>query len=664
MCGLAGLIHSPSMHPDVLRDSVNRMAGALAHRGPDDEGSWVHPDGRVALGFRRLAVMDLSHAGHQPMRSPSGRYTAVFNGEIYNFRALRGALPEHEARGHSDTEVLLHAFDSWGVRATLPRLVGMFAIGVWDESERELWLARDRLGIKPLYMARTTHGVAFGSELSAIMAAPGFDARVAVSSLPAFLEYLYYPGTSTPLAGVHKLLPGHLVRIRDPLSASHPDPEMEAWWSLGSARTEGGASVVEGGLGSDGQRRALEMLDSLLTDAVELRMVADVPVGALLSGGIDSSLVVARMQALASVPVRTFTVAFDDAGHDESAHARAVATHLGTDHTELEVTGQDALDLIPGLPRIFDEPIANPSQIPTYLVSALARRHVTVALTGDGGDELFAGYNRHVEAQRLLPWLGRLPRSARRLLAGGIEALSDSASDGSSAAFRGVPLGSRITPERGRRLARMLRPATRAEMYRALITTGIRADRLMPSTGRGADPIRSFLDDRGHRLRLDDILELDQSYYLPGDLLQKVDRASMAVGLEARVPLLDHRVVEFSWRLPGGLRTLDGKGKWPLRQLLYRQVPRELVDRPKVGFTVPLSAWLAGPLRPWAEELLLGPSPSRDLLFEPQEIQRAWMAFRAGRTEEAPGLWALLSFESWRSHWGVRDFDREMQCAS
>ena len=649
------------------------MTAALEHRGPDDQGDWVEPEGRGALGFRRLSILDLSPMGRQPMSSASGRFTLVFNGEVYNFAELRRELEAQGVRfrGHSDTEVILNAAERWGLRAALPRFIGMFALALWDARDRVLWFARDRLGIKPLYLARLSGemgfgGIGFASELGAIMKAPGFTPRLDLEAVGLYLRTLYIPAPATPFEGVRKLRPGHFLRL-DAGSLASIGPqgeglEGEPWWSVADARAAGAdvaGSAPPAGEVSD--REAVDRLEELLRDAVRLRMIADVPLGALLSGGIDSSVVVALMQELSDTPVRTFTIGFDDPAHDESSFARDVARHLGTKHTELLISGREALDVVPRIPTLFDEPLADPSQIPTWLVCGLARREVTVALTGDGGDELFAGYTRHAAGGRLIPQSHRLPHGPRRLLGRALQAVAEPTWDRMAALAPGNGR-LRLAGQKAHKLGRMMAAPSEAAAYRTLVSTRAESllarslERAVGTSGVGsADPFLELLEARsgGGALALSDMLEADQRYYLSDDLLQKVDRASMAVSLEARVPLLDHRVVEFSWRLPDHRKIRDGEGKWILRRLLYRHVPRELVDRPKTGFSVPLALWLRGPLRPWAEELLLAPSPDRDRLFDPQRLARAWQDFRSGRSEDAFTLWTVLILEAWRSEWSV-----------
>lgn len=656
MCGFAGLLPFRQTHPDVLSDSTRKMTDALEHRGPDDSGIWADPDGRCVLGFRRLAILDLSPAGHQPMASRSGRYILAFNGEIFNFQSLReGFLAEGVSfRSGSDTEVILAAVEKWGLEQALAKMIGMFAIALWDRERQELQLARDRLGIKPLYIARTREGTAFGSELGALTLAPGFDRRLDPDAALSYLRYLFVPAPGTPFAGVRKLTPGHLMRIPANF-AGEVLPESTPFWSVEQARAAGLETVASAPPILDGRyaRRKTDELEALLSDAVRLRMIADVPIGALLSGGIDSSVVVALMQAEATQPVRTFTIGFDHREHDESDHARAVAGHLGTNHTELRVTGRDALDLVPELPRIFDEPLADPSQIPTFLVSRLARQQVTVALSGDGGDELFAGYTRHTTGMGLIPRLAKIPRVPRRWMGGVLGALPPQAWERAHALLPGTG-GMRLVAQKANKLARMMRVDSAREMYRTLMSTDDAPGRFLPLASGGWDPLRAGLEEWGSTATLADMLESDQRYYLPDDLLQKVDRASMAVSLEVRVPILDHRVVEFSWTLPDHLKVREDRNKWILREVLYRHVPRHLVDRPKMGFSVPIAEWMRGPLREWARAHLLD-APAGGSLFDRTAVGVAWREFESGRSERALLLWATAIFEAWRREWKIAD---------
>jgi asparagine synthase (glutamine-hydrolysing) len=648
MCGFAGFLTATPFAPEALLEHAQRMAATLVHRGPDDGGAWADAASGVALGFRRLAILDLSPNGHQPMHSPSGRFTAVFNGEVYNFRDLRRELEDHgfAFRGGSDTEVLLAAFEWWGIREALRRVLGMFAIGVWDARRRELTLVRDRIGKKPLYVYTAPGLISFASELKALAAGPQFDRTVDGGALASYLRYLYVPAPRSIFERVTKLLPAHLLTIADP---SQPLPAPEPYWSLRQKALDGLAHAAAGASEAD----AIDELDGLLSDAVRCRLEADVPLGALLSGGIDSSTVVALMQEAGGRPVRTFTIGFDDERFDEADHASAVARHLGTDHTGLRLAGGDALALVPRMPEIFDEPLADPSQLPTLLVSQLARRHVTVALCGDGGDELFGGYNRYVYGTRVLPRVSRLPRVVRRSVAAGIRAVPAGAWDGAERCAAAVLPGAALprAGERAHKLGALMSEDSIGAMYRSLVSAWQSPDDLLlgrDSVARAGD----ILERDEPADLLDRMMLADQAGYLPDDLLAKVDRASMAVGLEVRAPLLDHRVVEFSWRLPRSLKLRGGQGKWALRQVLHRRVPARLVERPKMGFSVPIDRWLRGPLREWASDLL-SPASLRDGGLNPPAIGRAWGQLLSGARPAGPAVWAVLMYQAWRTRWAA-----------
>jgi asparagine synthase (glutamine-hydrolysing) len=622
------------------------MIAPIAHRGPDDSGVWTDQRSGVALGFRRLAIVDLSPSGHQPMRSASGRYVIVFNGEIYNFKELRAELEPYgyPFHGHSDTEVILAAFEQWGIREAVSRFLGMFAMAVWDSARRELSLCRDRLGKKPLYIYSEPGLVTFGSELKALVAGPSFDRTIDREALTAYLRYLYVPAPRTIFERAIKLPPAHILTVSDPrLSVSLPRP----YWSLREVALAGLAQPLAS------ETEAIEELDSLLADAVKRRLYADVPVGALLSGGIDSSAVVALMQEASTRPVRTYTIGFAEEAFNEASHAADVAKHLGTDHTELVVTGADARSLVPRLPEIFDEPFANPSQLPTLLVCQMARRHVTVALCGDGGDELFAGYNRYRYGSGILACASRIPRPMRRSIAAAIDGVSPSAWNRMSRWTTGAD-GQQGADERRRKLSALLNAGGVGDMYRSLLSAAWQrpADLLTAESGED-DRARRLMDTAEPRHLLDRMMLADQAVYLPDDSLVKVDRASMAVNLEVRAPLLDHRVVELSWRMPRSLKLRGGVGKWALRQVLYRRVPRALVERPKMGFTVPIDQWLRGPLRPWAEGLLLDPAADRERLLDPAKVAGAWKAFTDGRGSGGLGLWAVLMLRAWTQRWAA-----------
>lgn len=645
MCGLAGG-WSPADFA-ALDAALPAMSGALRHRGPDADGSWTDPEAGIALGHRRLAILDLSPAGQQPMRSASGRWVIAFNGEIYNHLELRGALQAGGLapawRGHSDTETLLAGFEAWGVAGTVKRATGMFAFAVWDRAQRELTLARDRMGEKPLYYGWQGSGESacflFGSELSALKRHPAFCAPIDRGALALYMRHGYVPAPYSIHAGIHKLEPGHLLRI----GASQREPRLERYWSLEQVAASGQADPFAG---SDAE--AADALESLLRAAIGRQMLSDVPLGAFLSGGIDSSTVVALMQAQSSAPVRTFSIGFHEAGYNEAEHAKAVAAHLGTAHTELYMRPEQALEVIPRLPSIYSEPFADSSQIPTYLVSALARRDVTVALSGDSGDELFGGYNRYVLANRMWGGVSRIPAPLRRLAAAAMRTPSVDAWNAGVRPVRGLLPGALRLANLGDKIhkaAGVLDVRTLDALYLGLVSHW--PDGMVP----GASPHPTALDaampglaglDGIHRM-----MALDALTYLPGDILAKVDRAAMAVSLETRVPFLDHAVVEFAWRLPLAMKLRDGQGKWLLRQVLHRHVPRALLERPKMGFGVPIDTWLRGPLRDWAEALLDEATLRTQGFFDPGPIRARWHEHLSGKRNWQHHLWDVLMFQAW-----------------
>jgi asparagine synthase (glutamine-hydrolysing) len=639
MCGLTGFLSVPAPR-ETLLSTVRAMSDTIVHRGPDDEGHWVDPENGCALGFRRLAIVDLSEAGHQPMTSASGRYVMVFNGEVYNYEAIRQELIEAiaapEFRGHSDTEVMLAAFEAWGIEGAVRRFIGMFAIALWDSAERQLHLLRDRMGVKPMYYGFSGNAFLFGSELKTLRAHPGFDAAIDPGALDAYLRYLSVPAPLSIYRGIHKQTPGTIVSV----SPGSRDVSVQTYWSVREAAERGVANRFAGSA-----EEAEEALDVLLRDAVALRMVADVPLGVFLSGGVDSSLVAALMQAQSAQPVKTFTIGFHESAYDEAHHAAAVAHHLGTAHTELYVTPQDALDTIPKLATIYDEPFADSSQIPTYLVSAMARRHVTVSLSGEGGDELFGGYARYFAGQRLLRGFRGVPGPLRAAVGRGLATVPPHAWDRLYGVARSLFPSRAKEPHAGARmhkLARALTARNAEEVYseimghwRGIVPGAVQV--ALPADGAGP-----HFDSDVERM-----MYLDQISYLQDDILTKVDRASMAVSLEAREPLLDHRVVEFSWSLPLPMKVGGGKGKRILRNLLDRYVPSALIDRPKQGFGVPVDAWLRGPLRGWAEELLDERRLRAQGLLDPAPIRAAWTDHLAGRGLWQHHLWAVLMLQAW-----------------
>jgi len=630
MCGIAGILDRRGASSEALTARVRAMMGAIAHRGPDDEGDWVDGETGVALGFRRLAIIDLSPGGHQPMVSADGRFVVVYNGEIYNYRELKDELVQlgHRFQSASDTEVMLAAIGQWGPKPALQRLTGMFAIALWDRQHRTLTLARDRLGEKPLYYAWANGLLLFGSELKALRAYPDGPRDLDFAALSHFFRRAYVPAPLTIYAGVKKLLPGHLLTL-----APDAEPVVEPYWSLAEI-----AARPRTGFGED---ELIERLDALLRDAVRRTMVSDRPLGVLLSGGVDSSSVAALMQATSTARVKSFTIGFGEASHDESAHAEAVARHLGTDHLTLRATPAEALALVPPLPDIYDEPFADSSQIPTHMVSRLAREHVVVVLSGDGGDEVFAGYNRHVAMAQLAPVLD-LPRSLRGAAASLTGAVPRRFWD-EAASFLPESMRPREMGDKMQKLAQVLAADDADQVHERLLTQWQAppvASPMPPPTAPGA-----ALADPLERMQLRDTLD-----YLPDDILAKVDRASMAVALEARAPLLDHRVVELAWSLPRAMRVRGGQGKWALRRVLERYVPRNLTERPKTGFVLPLAEWLRGPLRDWAESLL-----ARETLhpaLDPDPIRAAWDDHLSGVQNHQHRLWCVLIFQAWARRWG------------
>lgn len=618
------------------------MADALAHRGPDDHGVWTDTAAGIALGHRRLSIIDLSPLGHQPMASESGRYVVAYNGEIYNFEALRTELAGHHFRGRSDTEVILAAFEQWGVEASLARFNGMFALAVWDARERAVWLARDRFGEKPLYYGRVGRALVFGSELKALRLFPGFAGEVDRGRLAQFLRFQYVPSPGCIFQGLRKLPPASYLRIA---VEADIDRSPSAYWSLETVARDGVAHRYQGT-----EADAIRELDALLRRTVKLRMVSDVPLGAFLSGGIDSSTVVAMMQAGETRKVRTFTIGFSEAAYNEADSAKAVAAHLGTDHTELYVSPAEAQAVIPRLPTLYDEPFADSSQVPTFLVSQLARSRVTVALSGDAGDELFGGYNRYFWANSIWGFVGKLPSATRSLLASAIRLARPSTLDQwFSLLDPHLPerLRHRMPGDKLQKLADVLAAATADDLYLRLVSVWKEPGQLVGVE----EPRHPILHDGRPALKdfTDRMMCTDTLTYLPDDILVKVDRAAMAVSLETRVPLLDPELASFAWSLPPHFKVRDGKGKWILREVLAQYVPRPLFERPKMGFGVPIDTWLRGPLRDWAEEELSMARLKREGYFDPGPIRRKWDEHIAGKRNWQYYLWPVLMFQAWQA---------------
>ena len=621
------------------------MAEALRHRGPDDHGTWADPDGRCALGHRRLSVVDLSPLGHQPMLSGDGRWVLAYNGEIYNFRSLRQQLAAESLsfRGDSDTEVLLAAVQAWGIDRALEASEGMFAIALWDRRERVLHLVRDRFGEKPLYYGWVGAHLAFGSELKALQQVSGFAPSLDRDAVALYLGHNCIPAPHTIYQGIRKLEPGRIVSFSRQTRPGHL-PESRPYWSARSAVESARARPLHGD-----PVALTDQLEATLSSAIEARMEADVPVGAFLSGGVDSSLVVALMQQRAHRPVRTFTIGFADRAFDESTEAAAVADHLGTDHTALQVTDADAAEVIPDLPHLWDEPFADISQIPVLLVSRLARSQVTVSLSGDGGDELFAGYNRHAWLDRLWRQASVLPDPLRRGVGSGLGRIPPSWVDGAAKVTDRLPTRWQVRNPSTKvaKVGRVLAADGPESAYLALVSHWEDAASMVI----GSSTTGSTASDPAGWPALSGITEqmlwLDTVGYLPDDILTKVDRAAMSTSLETRVPFLDRDVFELAWRLPLDLKLRDGVTKWILRQVLYRHVPAALVDRPKMGFGLPIASWLHGPLRPWAEGLLSEGRLRRQGLLDPTPIRRAWEQHLSGRRDAAYELWDVLVLEQW-----------------
>jgi asparagine synthase (glutamine-hydrolysing) len=630
MCGIAGFIAAGAdLDVHELNGIAARMTSTLRHRGPDDAGTWADPAAGIALGHQRLAILDLSAAGRQPMVSASGRYVLVYNGEIYNHQSMRQALGREagDYRGHSDTETLLAALDAWGLRETVERANGMFAFAVWDTQQQQLILARDRLGIKPLYYGWMNRTFLFASELKAFRRHPAFRATVDRAALALYLQHNYVPAPHSIFQGISKLLPGTTLTINPRQDDAEACPV--SYWSMKEQAERGQREPFRGE-----SNEAIDELAALLSDAVQLRTLSDVPLGAFLSGGVDSSTIVALMQACRSQPARTFSIGFQESGYDEAPAADMVARHLGTDHVEHYVSPREALDVVPQLPRLYDEPFADSSQIPTFLISQLARQHVTVCLSGDGGDELFGGYERYRRMMSLWRSLGRFPAGLRAPAAGLLRTC--------------VPArGGGVWGRKLRTLAGFLDARDPRQLYTRFHTHW--KDPLAVVIG-GTLPLTSFYDCDNWARRVDlleEMMYVDSITYLPDDILVKVDRASMSVGLEARVPFLDHRVVEWAWRLPAGLKLQGKTSKWIVRQVLDRHVPRRLVDRPKTGFGVPLGDWLRGPLREWAEDLLAEDRLKSAGFFRTPPIRRCWQEHLREHQDWHYYLWDILMFQAW-----------------
>ncbi|WP_079202248.1 asparagine synthase (glutamine-hydrolyzing) [Pseudomonas sp. CC6-YY-74] len=646
MCGFTGYLgHGHWCESEQAPKTLALMANTIISRGPDDFGIWQDEVAGIGLAHRRLSIVDLTPAGHQPMFSVSERYVIAFNGEIYNHLALRAELERTAARvswrGHSDTETLLAGFDVWGIQKTLERAIGMFAFAVWDRQTNTLMLARDRLGEKPLYYGWMNGTFLFGSELKALKAHPVWSGEIDRGALSLYMRHNYIPAPYSIYKGISKLRPGCLLTI----SLKQREPRIVTYWSGAKVAVKGVANIFTGSA-----TQAVDDLETLLKDAVRQQMMADVPLGAFLSGGVDSSTVVALMQAQSSRPVQTFTIGFNEEGYNEAVHAKAVAKHLGTDHTELYVTAEQALAVIPRLPTLYDEPFSDSSQIPTFLVSQLARQHVTVSLSGDAGDELFCGYNRYQMTANLWSKLATVPLPLRKLAARWLTSISPQSWDKLAGGLASlVPRSARLSNvgDKLHKGAEVLSSESADALYLGLVSHWHDPASIVIG---GHEPATLLTGDLPALEGLDDVqrmMALDMLNYLPDDILTKVDRAAMGVSLETRVPFLDHRVVEFAWSLPQSMKLRDGQAKWALRQVLYRHVPKALIERPKMGFGVPIDSWLRGPLREWAENLLSETRLKREGFFNPAPIRQKWAEHLSGQRNWQYHLWDVLMFQAW-----------------
>jgi len=644
MCGITGFWNKHSQSEGNFEGLVRKMTAKLSHRGPDDAGTWNDPEKGVALGHQRLAIQDLSPAGKQPMLSNSGRYVIAYNGEIYNACELKAELANdssvsHDWKGHSDTEVLLAAVEAWGLKAAVSRFVGMFAFALWDKDEGALHLVRDRLGIKPIYYGKSGKTFLFGSELKALKQHPDFEGEIDRNVLGLFFRHNYIPAPYTIYQNFRKLEPGTILTLRGPDSSSMT-PYWDAWETIHKARSSPFCGSYED---------AVEELEVLLCESIKSRMLADVPLGAFLSGGIDSSLVVALMQKQSSQPVRTFSIGFEDTGYDEAPFAKEVANHIGTDHTELYVTPRQAQEVIPRLATIYDEPFSDSSQIPTYLVSELTKKHVTVALSGDGGDELFSGYSRYRLADMAWNRIRNLPRFLKFPFQHLIGAIPEQALNllyKPFAPFMPKSLRLRNPGKNLHTLADLMRRSDERNLYHNMISHFKDPSMIVPGVVEPSSKLTQSQQPEGLTFN-EWMMAQDLVSYLPDDILTKVDRASMAVSLEARVPLLDHRVVEFSWGLPLEWKCKERESKIILKDLLYKHVPKKLLDRPKVGFGVPIDQWLRGPLREWSESLIEEVSLQQEGFLDAKFVRSMWQEHLAGKRNWQGQLWSVLMFQAW-----------------
>ena len=653
MCGITGIFGN--LRKEEFDSSIHEMSATLNHRGPDDAGTWINEENGVAFGHQRLSIIDLSSAGHQPMVSHCGRFTTVFNGEIYNHLQLRDKLNtsanKQSWKGHSDTETLVTAFSQWGIEKTLQQLVGMFAIAVWDFKEKRLFLIRDRFGEKPLYYGWSNGVFLFGSELKALQKYKRFSNQIDRGALSLYMKYMYVPTPYSIFRDIYKLEPGCILQIDKgtkpptlPLFAPFRDQgiNIAQWYSISNMAQAGQKNLITD------QNDAVDLIEKTLLESVRSQLISDVPLGAFLSGGIDSSVITALMQKVCKDPVKTFTIGFEESSFNEAIYAKEVSRHLGTEHHELYVTSSDAFKVIPHLPTLYDEPFADSSQIPTYLVSKLARESVTVSLSGDAGDELFGGYNRYLWGSRVWNKVRWMPLIVRQTLGVAINKISVNTWDSIG---NSLPNSSRVSlmGDKAHRMAHRLKNVKSLDdVYHSLVTEGYKEDGLVVNdkaaliTKLDNNDIVSGIVDFEHRMML-----LDSLTYLPDDILTKVDRAAMGVSLETRIPFLDYRVAELAWRLPLDTKINNGETKWPIRQVLYKYVPKVLIERPKAGFAIPVGQWIRGPLREWAADLLNEERIRREGYFNPELVQQLWQQHLSGKYDWTPRLWAILMFQAW-----------------
>lgn len=635
MCGFSGVL-SNNDWSNIAEQLLSAMGDSIRHRGPNDKGIWFDEKAGIGFAHRRLSVVDLSAAGHQPMASPNGRYVIAFNGEIYNHLKLRSQLENISWRGHSDTETLLAGFDAWGIEKTIVHTTGMFAFAVWDKQNQTVTLGRDRAGEKPLYYGWQGKSFLFGSELKALKLHPEFRKELNPEALSLLLRHNYIPAPHSVYKEIYKLQPGSLLQI----SLKNPEPKIKSYWSATQVAMDKMSAPFKGT-----NSEAVDELERIAKESIAQQMIADVPLGAFLSGGIDSSTVVALMQAQSTQAVRTFTIGFHEQQYNEAQHAKEVAQHLGTEHTEMYVTTNDALEVIPKLPTLYDEPFADSSQIPTYLIAQLAQQNVSVALTGDGGDELFCGYSRYPLAEKIWGNIDKVPMPIRLLASKIIKGIPANAWSGLAAM---IPRMNKTLGVKMHKGAELLSCSSVEMAYNSFIAHQNRSQNLFSAEFTQQ---KMGLEDKlftGSSLTdIDRMMLMDFISYLPDDILVKVDRAAMGVSLETRVPFLDHRFIEFAWSIPLAMKRYQGGNKWLLRQLAHRYVPSELIERPKMGFAIPVHSWLTGPLKKWSEELLDESLLSNAGIFNPHEIKKIWKNYQRGQSNPSPLVWSILMFQSW-----------------